>query len=465
MKPKTVLLAIVAAASMAGGDIARAQTSQVLGRDWEEVIGGSGVKVGDGTVLHPVAGLETGVISNVFYEQDAGRTAGVLRVVGEAAIASLPAERLADPERTAYERPLWRRWAGSIYQAHDGPFWRDDEGDDGENPGAPPKLEFRAGLRAFYEEYISAESDVRAQRNLGFNANAHLHLFPYDLIAVTVDDDLTRSIRPTNFESSSDLDRWINNFRLAARLQAGGRALIPELRVHNRIDYFESENSQFANRLQTTLGSRLNWWFTRFTRLYADASIGFFGGLGGGSAGIEKVASRPVRALIGGSTPLTPRTAVRGHVGFAKGFYESGAEFTGPLLAAAFSWRHNDFGVTSLGYHYDFQDSINANFYSQHGVTARMSQQIRRFLIEGTASIYLRHYDGVPMALGGGTTRDDIILALGGVGRFLLRDWLAITAQLQIVSDQTDFVSSPNGNPDDPSFTRFELFGGVVSAF
>lgn len=467
MNPISVLLAIAAAASIAGVDVAAAQTSQILGRDWEEAVTGPGIKVGEGTVLHPVAGIETGVISNVFYEQDSGRTAGMIRVVGEAAFASLPPERLDDPPRTGYQRPLWARWRGSIYQGRDGPFWRSDSGEeDGENPGAYPKLEFRAGLRAFYEEYLSADSDVRAQRNVGLNGNLYLHLFPYGLLAFTIDDDLTRAIRPTNFESSRDLDRWINNLRLGVRFQAGARALVPELRLVNRIDYFESPEAGFANRLQTTLGGRLNWWFTRFTRLYADASIGFFGGLGSGSFGIEKVASMPVRAVIGGSTPLSQRTAVRAQAGFGKGFYASGADFTGPLVDLAFAWRHNQMGRVRAGYRYEFRDSINANFYSQHGLDLRISQQVRRLLLEGSVAGYLRHYDGVPMELGGGTTRDDLILALGGTARYMIRDWIAVTAQLQLAVDQTDYVTNIEGEaPDDPSFVRAELFGGVVSAF
>lgn len=456
---------LIAATTFTAGD-AEAQTSQVLGRQWEDVVTGAGILVGESTVMHPVAGVETGVVSNVFFEEDAGRTAGMIRLAGEVAFASLPPERLNNPDRSAYDRPVWKKWRGDIYTTYDGPYWRDDSGEsdgaEGENPGAPPKLEFRAGARAFYEEYLSGAETVRAQRNLGLEGNVHVHVNPYETVAFTVDDDLTRAIRPTNFESEGDLDRWINNVRLGMRIQAGGRALVPEFRFHNRIDYFESSNAAFANRIQTSIGGHLNWWYTQHTRLYFDASIGFFGGLGGGASGIEKASSMPLRLLLGGRTPFSETTALNLYAGFAKGFYGAGPDFTGPLVGATFSWAQNDFRRLRLGYRYDFQDSINANFYSEHALEASLVQQIDRLILEGRGEMHLRHYDGVPMVLAGGPTRDDFIFAVSANARYVLRRWLGLTAQAQLVTDQTGYRA--NGT-DNPSYTRFELFGGVVSGF
>ncbi len=49
---------------------------------------GHGVKVGEGTVLHPSFGVETGYISNVFYSNNP-QGAGVLRLMAQVAMASL----------------------------------------------------------------------------------------------------------------------------------------------------------------------------------------------------------------------------------------------------------------------------------------------------------------------------------------------------------------------------------------
>src|SRR5664279_3297955 len=56
---------------------------------------GPGVKIGEGTVLHPVFGAETGVISNVFYDATSPQAAGVLRLLAQVGTSSLSPERLA----------------------------------------------------------------------------------------------------------------------------------------------------------------------------------------------------------------------------------------------------------------------------------------------------------------------------------------------------------------------------------
>src|SRR5689334_6970870 len=56
---------------------------------------GSGVKIGEGTVLQPVFGLETGVVSYVFYEETDTHAAGVLRLLAQVGAGSLSDERLA----------------------------------------------------------------------------------------------------------------------------------------------------------------------------------------------------------------------------------------------------------------------------------------------------------------------------------------------------------------------------------
>jgi len=64
---------------------------------------GPGIKVGEGTVVHPVVGLSTGAVSNVFYEEDGTNAAGVLRLLAQVGAGSLsPAP---PPPTTAGKRP------------------------------------------------------------------------------------------------------------------------------------------------------------------------------------------------------------------------------------------------------------------------------------------------------------------------------------------------------------------------
>src|SRR5262245_14377874 len=58
------------------------------------LVQGGGIKVGEGTVLQPQVGLQTGVVSNVFYQNTNVITAGLLRLLVEVGTGSLPVQRL-----------------------------------------------------------------------------------------------------------------------------------------------------------------------------------------------------------------------------------------------------------------------------------------------------------------------------------------------------------------------------------
>src|ERR1043166_5431236 len=44
------------------------------------IVSGQGISLGEGTVFHPQLGVETGVVSNVFYEETGPVTAGLIRI-------------------------------------------------------------------------------------------------------------------------------------------------------------------------------------------------------------------------------------------------------------------------------------------------------------------------------------------------------------------------------------------------
>src|SRR5262245_40161887 len=59
------------------------------------MVSGAGIKVGEGTIFQPQVGLETGVVSNVFYSDTNTVTAGLLRLLIEIGTGSLPDQRLS----------------------------------------------------------------------------------------------------------------------------------------------------------------------------------------------------------------------------------------------------------------------------------------------------------------------------------------------------------------------------------
>lgn len=390
---------------------------------------GPGYKVSEGTVMHPTVGAETGFISNVFYEDSTPLAAAVLRLTGNLAFSSTEIEEEEDTS----------------------------EGSTGE----PPKFDFSAGLRMSYEEFLSGDASAQAQRNLGLGGDISLTIFPQGKVRFNFTDNFIRTNRPTNFESSSVLNRDVNHFKASASIQGLESSLRTTFRFENTLDIFESTGSSFANRQQSLLGARVDWQFLPITRFYLDASYGLYSALGNGT----KASSTPLRIKTGADSAITESTTLSVHAGFVKGFYSAGADYTAPIYGAEFGLRYSPVGRVTLGYGHDFDDSINGNFYSDHALTLKFDQQISRALVSFKADTRLRTYQGLSMILGGGSTRNDFILGLGADAGYELKEWLALSATYQTQVVATDYRSTVSGVTDDPSFARHTLMVGATAAF
>lgn len=404
----------------------------------DPVVEGPGVKVSDGAVLHPSVGLETGAVSNVFYEDQDPSPSGLLRLVADFSLATLPPERLGN-----------------------------ETGDDGQ-AATKPALDFRLGANFAYQEYLSTNEDTRAQRDIGIGAHLNLDYAPSRKGEFFIEDRFTRDTRPTNFESREKLNRIVNHLKLGGKYRPGGGALTFAGRFENRVDIFEASQSQFTNRMHNTIGARVDWRWLPITLIYFDASLGFYGALGDQSA-VSKESSMPLRLKLGINTAITEFTTVRAHAGFGKGFYSSGAEFTGPLVGAEIGYRYSPLGRVTAGYDYGFQDSINANFYSEHVLRLGIDQQLDRVLLKGTVAARLRSYQGIPMTVGPDPNRSDLILDARVEGRYIIRDRYAITGGYSLIIDNTDFTYTTQTSSGpiaiNPSFVRHELLVGARAAF
>ena len=395
------------------------------------VVEGPGVKLGEATVVHPTLGAEAGVISNVFYEEADTTTAGVLRILAQLHYASLSAQRIAA------EAP--------------------EEG--GSSQG---EFQFRAGLNLAYEEFLSTNDNVQKQRDVAVSADFRGVVFPERTFMFTFGDEFVRQSRPTNFESPGSVDRDVNILNLAITFQPGGRALSAALRYQNRIDFFEEENHKFANRIQHTFGLRGTWQWLPVTAFYADASIGIYDGLGGDAD--AKISSNPLKLAVGTSTAITTLTTLNAEVGYTKGFYSEGPDYSAVIFSADFGWRYSPLGRLRLAYRYYHDDSINASFYRDHQIRLALAQQFDRFTFTGDVDVRFRHYENTILVNDEMTrVRDDVIIAFNAGGRYHLRDWLAATIDYRFVSDQTDFRDVMGG--DDPSYVRHEIMAGVLGAF
>jgi hypothetical protein len=419
--------ALVPLLLLALGGTARAQ---------DVLVEGPGIKVGESTVLHPRIGLEAGVVSNVFYQDSDEVAAPIARLLAGIDIAPSGEDRLGEIDESSART-----------------------------------VDFRAGADVQYTEYLTSDETARDQRNLDAQAKAALTLFPLGNVAFAFTDQFQRIGRPTNFESTRDLDRDVNHFKAEMTIQPRGHNISGGPRYENTIDIFESDQTEFANRIQHVIGAKVNWKFFPYTQAWIDGSIGFYDALGDNTLedGTEwKVKSRPVRVLAGLDTVLTESTTINAYAGWANGFYDRGPDYNSVIGGLDFGWRYVPTGKLVLGYRYDVHDSINANYYGEHQGKLSINQVIGTVLLTGMAGVRYRGYRGVPEpVLPEGEmddSRDDLIIEGHFRAAWVLADRFSLYADYGLQVVDTDFETNDAMDPD-PSYMRHEAVLGLIAAF
>ncbi|MBC7977234.1 MAG: hypothetical protein H7138_19840 [Myxococcales bacterium] len=397
--------------------------------------------MGEGTVFHPSIGIETGVVSNVFYEDAGSVTSGLLRILVEVGTGSLPSQRISI--RTT--------------------------GDDAEEATTqtltstqPGDFQYSANLYATWDQYLSTNDAVSAQGGLGGGLLLRGIVNPQRPLQFAFQEHFSRIIRATNFESEDDTNRDVNTLSLRVNYLPRGRSLNGYLYYQNTIDVFESNDQEFANRLHNLLGLHLNWQWLPMTRIFADVSAGYFTGLGDS----EKVNSYPLTAVTGIQTALTLNTTLNAHIGYANGFYESGPSFSSLDAGILAGYRYSPLGRVTAMYSYSHQDSINANFYRDHVIQGSIEQYLVPFVLFARPELRIREYEGTIVMGTNGNVRNDVIVS-GTVGmRYGFRNWIAATLDYQLSIISTDFKYNAGGGViDDPSYVRHELLLGVRAAY
>ena len=403
------------------------------------ILEGPGVRVGEGTVIHPQVGIETGYVSNVFYDSQNPTGAGLLRLIVEAGTSSLSAQRLAVSPGE-----------GTTNQT--GPNL--DKG----------AFQFDANAYVTYDQYLSGNNDVQSQGGTGGGLLLRGVVNPSRPVSFSALDLYNRVIRPTNFESNADTNRDVNTLTLRLNYIPPGRALDGYIHYTDVIDVFEANNQQFADRFQNQLGVRVDYKFLPLTLAYVDVSEGVFTGLGSSST---KVTSFPLVAVVGIQTALTVNTSLLARVGYTHGFYESGPDYSTVVGGLQLAWRFSELGKATLLYSYDHQDSINANFYGEHYIQGVVEEDYAPFVVFATPQIRFREYEGITEPImGGASTRDDTIIAVTAGIRYSFRDWLGGALEYTFTSDQTNYRYNTGDNPMyDPSYVRHQLLLGIRASY
>jgi hypothetical protein len=399
------------------------------------VVEGPGVKVGEGTVLHPIFGVETGFISNVFHEDTEPNPAGLLRLLAQMGSGSLPLSRLTSP--------------GMLEQNQSG-----DEQTSVTNAG---DFQYRADLRLSYDLLLSTNTRTTEAGGLGVGGTVRGLVNPLRTWSFGFAEEVRRLIRTANFETDADTNRILNDLKLRVFFQPQGRTLSGFLRYDNTIDYFERDRQRFASRIQHTFGVRALWRLFPMTRVYVDASIGAYGPLGSEST---KVPSYPLIAVAGIQTLLSLNTTVSAQAGYTNGFYSGGPSFSAPVLGLELGYRYSPLGRVTAMYQYTHQDSVNANFYRDHVLRLWLQQMYVPFALTLQPELHFREYQGIAL-VAGLPTRNDIIFSVAAGVHYNFRNWIAGTLGYNLSLVQTDYRYMTDGLLDNPSYVRHELLAGV----
>jgi hypothetical protein len=393
-----------------------------------DMVEGRGVKIGEGTTLHPVLGMETGVVSNVFYEETNTNAAGVLRLMGQVGVGSLSGLRLVPTEV-----------------------------DPKEESGPKGSFEYRAELRLAYDFLLSGNDAVQGTGGLGVGATLRGMTNPDGPWSFGFHDNFSRLIRATNFETDANTNRDINNLSLNVLWHPKGRSLANNLYYNNTLDIFEREEQRFADRQMHRIGTRPMWRWLPETVLFADLSIGYSGAIGGGAT---KVSSLPLQTVVGVATLVTPKVTFNLQGGYVNGFYSSGPSYSSATISTQLGYRYSPLGHVAVAYDLLYQDSVNANFYRDHVVRLNLQQLLVPFVFMVQPEVHLRRYEGVNIVMGP-PTRDDLIFSVIAGVHYNFRNSVAATLDYHFSVVETDYRYTVDGMTDDPGFARHQLLAGV----
>jgi hypothetical protein len=391
---------------------------------------GRGVKVGEGTTLHPKFGASTGVVTNVFYEEEDTIAAGVLRLSAQVGAGSLSGLRLVPAEVTPTSASLPK---GSF--------------------------EYRADLRVAYDFLLSSNDTVWETGGLGLGATFRGMTNPNGPWSFGFNENFSRLIRAANFETDANTNRDINTLSLNLLYHPAGRSLAVNAYYNNTIDIFERSEQSFADRWMHRFGLRPMWRWLPETVVFADVSWGVTSALGDSST---KVTSYPLQAVAGVATLLSAKTTLNFQAGYVNGFYSSGPSYSSVTIGAQLGYRYSPLGRATLGYNLLYNDSVNANYYRDHVIALNVEQLFAPFVFVAQPEVHFRRYEGtLVMGTSGETSRDDVIFSLISGLRYNFRNSLAATLDYHFTTVQTDFAYMVDMIVDDPGFTRHQLLAGV----
>lgn len=402
---------------------------------------GPGVRLGQSLVFHPGVGVEGGYDTNVFYSDENTPGAGRLRISVNLDLATRPPQRRTDGE-------------GRVQRSRN--------------------LEFRLGIAAAYNEYLSGLDVVQEHRNVDLNAGFDLNILPGRVFSVMISDTYVRSVQPQNEVGPRNFNRDYNDAQIYFQIAPGGGMF--DLRIGYNLQLTYYEDSDFpglqytGNFLGHNVFANLRWRFLPKTALVFSGSFTPILAFDDGAPPPDTRVNHDqyqTRATVGLVGLLTRRFSLLLQAGYG-GAYFTGGEI--PYYETFIGRLELQFHITPtarlrFGYDRDFFPTPFSDYYNRDRVAATYSHLIAgRVLLELTAGFSYIDYSSELNVGGEAQDRRDPMVDVKLFADYRIRDWIAINATLAYLGNFTDFVATYAGT-DPGSFQHFLALAGVRAMY
>ena len=408
---------------------------------------GHGIRVGD-LELHPGVGVEGGYYTNPFYADKNVEGAGALRISPHLFLSTLGAERSGADNGTA--APGWVRFiggfAGTLHHYFTDPA-RTPVGTD-----------------------VKMELTLAPERPVGLRLSETLNIsgLPFSDTTLPAATNSANSRRP-NFT------RYRNNAAAQVLLQTSGGLLKGSLGYQFGFMLFEDNRFQLNNMLLHTAMLDASWEFLPKTALFYEARYSFQDYPNGGSASgrpldpLESVNLVSTRLGINGA--ITSRWGATLALGYGAGFFRGGGDDPERLIGQAeLRFTPSDMSQVALAADRSMVPAYQGNFQESNRIFAHLRWLIARVVLvglRGGIEFLSFGHDSTQAALAmresAGDRKDRRYFGeVSGEYRFV--DWLAVTAQANMLIDDTKFAFQPvdpNVAVDPAKFTAFEFWLGL----
>jgi hypothetical protein len=270
-------------------------------------------------------------------------------------------------------------------------------------------VDFRLHAGMAYSEFITNREVLEVHRSFGVDAGALLTLWPGGRFNLSFFDNYVRTTQLPYGPEIYNLDRDTNQLGVRMQYSPGGRRLILGLTYVFGIDFFERDTFQAFNLFTHSLALNISWKFFPKTALYLQASETVTRYQNHSpSSDFDQPDSNPFHIELGVMGLITPKLSANAWIGYGNGFYvynqaaiaagkqvDAGSPSTA-VGGLSFTWKPTLLSTGSIGYKFDYANSLVGAYYNAHQTWLSWTQLIWRF------SAFLRlgyqniQYFGVP---------------------------------------------------------------------